>query len=146
MKSLLLCGIIYAFLFSGCALTGVNWIHSPHAQTGSGVRCFHVHGGATPHSPPDTWRMILEDSTRVDIYARTISQKTCWGGIGLPVFPLFWLPRESGYPDSATSLLLYLGINSRLVPILPFRKPCSLPADRSIVPIRSLLPNNSRGR
>jgi len=77
----------------GCIMIGTSWIHAPSSKEGMPLKSFHVHGGATKNSPPDSWIFSLEDSTSVIVSARTISEKIKFGRIILPI-PLFFFAKD----------------------------------------------------
>ena len=98
--------ILFLIIFisiSGCVMLGTNWIHSPASKEGMPLKYWHIHGGATKNSPPDSWIFSIEDSTQVIISARTISERKRFGGIILPILPLFLLPKN-----------IYLGLTQKL--------------------------------
>lgn len=98
---------------SGCVIFGTNWIHSPTSDKGIGWKNRHVHGGATKNSPPDALAFFYEqDSTTIIVNAQTISEKKNFGGIVLPIFPLFWLPKINFYADQPNSLVIKVSTSS----------------------------------
>ena len=73
----------------------------------------HVHGGATKNSPPDALAFVYEqDSTTIIVNAQTISEKINFGGIVLPIFPLFWLPKINYYKKRPNSLVIKVSASS----------------------------------
>lgn len=100
--------IILTLSLSGCSLLGTNMIHSPSADEGIPWKYRHVHGGATKNAPPDAIIIQVDDSTRIIVNARTIWQKNNFGGILIPIFPIFWLPKINSYKDQPNSLIIEL--------------------------------------
>ena len=89
-------------------MLGTNIIHSPSSNEGTPWKFRHVHGGATKNAPPDQMNFQLDDSTNIFIGARTISEKKNFGGIILPIFPIFWLPKINHYEEYPNSLIIEL--------------------------------------
>lgn len=98
--------IILTVSMSGCVALGTFWVHSPNAAEGKPGKYSHVHGGVTQKSPPDFWTFYLEDSTTIVVQAQKIAEKTNFAGIGLPIIPLFWLPKKKYYRRKPQTLII----------------------------------------
>lgn len=87
--------VFFSLLIGGCVFTGKDLIHSPKALGGNEIRLRHIHGGATKNSPPDIvgLKSLNDDSTSIFVSAKHIEEKKMWGGIGVPIFPIFFLPK-----------------------------------------------------
>lgn len=100
--------ILLVFLFTGCAILGTNVIHSPSSKEGSPWKHRHTHGGATKKAPPDGVTFEINDFTLLVVSARVILVKKNFGGILLPIFPIFWLPKINHYEDEPNRLIIEL--------------------------------------
>ena len=102
--------IYLIFLFtalSGCVITGSSWIHSPSSSEGTPQKQLDVHRRSVKKPPADGWAFTFDkDSTIIIVTARTISEKNKFGGIMLPVVPLFWIPKIDHYKDLQNSLIV----------------------------------------
>ena len=106
--------MLLATLLSGCIVLGSSWIHSPSSTEGSPQKFRHVHGGAVKNAPPDTWIFSFdEDTTLITVRARPISEKRHFGGIILPIVPLFWLPKTDYYVEEPDSLIINIEVHSK---------------------------------
>ena len=106
--------MLLATLLSGCIVLGSSWIHSPSSAEGSPQKFRHVHGGAVKNAPPDTWIFFFEkDTTLITVRARPISEKRHFGGIILPIIPLFWLPKTDYYAKEPDSLIINVEVHSK---------------------------------
>jgi hypothetical protein len=98
--------IIICFSLTGCAILGTNMIHSPSSDEGAPLKARHVHGGPTRRAPPDAIQFKIDDSTYAIVGARTIWERKNFGGVILPILPIFWLPRINYYKDSPNCLII----------------------------------------
>ena len=105
--------ILISISVSGCVMLGTNWIHSPTSDDGLAWKNRHVHGGPTKNSPPDALAFFyVKYSTTIIVNAQTISEKKNFGGIVLPIFPLFWLPKINFYENQPNSLVIKVSTSS----------------------------------
>ena len=108
------CLILLTITLSGCIVFGSSWIHSPSSAAGSPQKFRHVHGGAVKNAPPDALTFSFkEDTTMITVKARPISEKRHFGGIILPIIPLFWLPKTDYYAEAPNGLIINIEVHSR---------------------------------
>jgi hypothetical protein len=105
--------VLISIFLSGCVVLGTNWIHSPTSDLGIALKNRHVHGGATKNSPPDALGFFYEqDSITIIVSAQTISEKKNFGGVVLPILPLFWLPKINSYKGQPNTLIIKVSTSS----------------------------------
>src|SRR5690554_5600253 len=91
--------ILISFLLTGCAIYSKSWIHSPNIKEGTSHRYNHVHGGVTKNSPANLveFKAIGKYEIPVFVSAQPLKQKHILGGIGIPIFPIFFLSTINYY-------------------------------------------------
>ena len=113
--------ILIIITLSGCAISGNRVIHSPNAVGGIPLKHRHIHGGATKKSPPDAIEIKSReyDSLSIFIGAQPLKDKKKWGGIFLPVVPIFYLPAIDYYDNDPNSLIVNIVIacNNKVIVI-----------------------------
>jgi len=97
-------------LASGCVMRGTTLIHSPTAEGGIPSKPWGVNFSATKHAPPDAITLPVNDSMRIIVRAKPIWDRRQFGGILVPIFPLFWLPKSDWYEEYPNSLILQLWV------------------------------------